>query len=439
MRWRASEAAEAVGGALRGPDVPFDGAVIDSRQVQGGELFVPVPVPVAAQDGHDYVQAALGAGAAAYLTARPPEGGCAIVVADTIRALTDLGAAARRRLPDRVVGITGSAGKTSTKDLLAAALAGRFRTAASPRSYNNGIGVPLALLGAADRTEAVVVEMGARGAGHVAELCRLARPTVGIVTNVSAAHTELFGTVDDVARAKGELVEALPAHGTAVLNAGDPRVAAMADRTDAKVLRFGEGGDIRAEHVQLDEELRPSFVLRSPWGDGKARLSVRGEHQVANALAAAGAALVCGAQLAVVLDGLAHAAASPWRMQLEHSASGALVLNDAYNANPASTAAALRALARLPARRRVAVLGPMAELGERSDADHRAVAALAGELGVDIVAVGTAAYGVDAVPDGDAARAWLGALAEGDAVLVKGSRVAGLEKLAEALVHEAGA
>ena len=423
--------AEAAGGDLAGPEVEVDGATVDSRAVRGGELFVPV---VAARDGHDFVPAALAAGAAAYLTSRPPVGGTAVVVADTAAALTRLGAAARARLPDRVVGITGSVGKTSVKDLLAAVLARPFRTAASPRSFNNELGLPLTLLNAPADAEAVVLEMGARGRGHIAALCEVARPTVGVVTTVGMAHTELFGSVEEVAVAKGELVEALPPSGTAVLNADQPLVAAMAGRTRATVVRFGAAGDVRAEHVEVGDDLRARFTLVSPWGAVPVRLAARGEHQVANALAAAAAAVAAGATLDDVAAGLSEAAVSAWRMELVTAPSGAVVLNDAYNANPVSTAAALRSLARLPARRRVAVLGGMAELGEGSAAAHREVGDLARSLGVRIVAVGAPDYGGEDVPDLAAALAALGPVGEGDAVLVKGSRVHGLERLAETLV-----
>jgi UDP-N-acetylmuramoyl-tripeptide--D-alanyl-D-alanine ligase len=431
VRFRASEVAAAVGGRLAGPDVEVSGATVDSRSVRGGELFVPV---VAARDGHEFVPDALAAGAAAYLTARPPVGGTAVVVEDTAAALTRLGAAARARLPDRVVGVTGSVGKTSVKDLLAAVLGRHFRTAASPRSFNNELGLPLTLLDAPDDAEAVVVEMGARGRGHIAALCEVARPTVGVVTTVAMAHTELFGSVEEVALAKGELVEALPPAGTAVLNAANPLVAAMASRTRAAVVRFGDGGDVVAERVTVGDDLRAAFTIVSPWGTVDVRLAARGEHQVANALAAAAAAVAAGVTLDDVAAGLGEASLSPWRMELSTARSGAVVLNDAYNANPASTAAALRSLARLPARRRVAVLGAMAELGEGSAAAHREIGELARSLGIRVVAVGAPEYGGEDVTDPAAALAALGPVGEGDAVLVKGSRVYGLERLAAAVL-----
>jgi UDP-N-acetylmuramoyl-tripeptide--D-alanyl-D-alanine ligase len=434
---RTSEVAEATGGRLAGPDVDVSGATIDSRSVVGGELFVPV---VAARDGHDFVAAAVAAGAAAYLCSRPVAGAepaTAVEVDDTVAALAALGAHVRDRLArtvdGRVVGITGSVGKTSVKDLLAAALAARWRSAASAGSFNNELGVPLTLVGAPGDVEALVVEMGSRGRGHVAALCAVARPTVGIVTRVAAVHTETFGTLDDVAVAKAELVEALPPDGVAVLNAADPRVAAMAGRTEARVVTFGDGADVRAEDVRVDDGLRPAFRAATPWGTADVRLAVRGVHMVDNALAALAAAAACGVPLDAAAGALGRAGLSRWRMDLTTLPSGARLLNDAYNANPASMAAALRALAALDAGRRIAVLGVMAEIGEASDAEHRAVGELARELGVEVVAVGVEAYGGTEVADLAAAVEALGELGPRDAVLLKGSRVAGLERMVNLL------
>jgi UDP-N-acetylmuramoyl-tripeptide--D-alanyl-D-alanine ligase len=436
MRLRCSDLAAAVGGRLQGPDVAVDGAAIDSRTVRAGQLFVPV---VAARDGHEFVADALAAGAAAYLTSREPVGGTAVVVEDTVRALQGAGRLARDRLPGPVVGVTGSVGKTSVKDLLTGVLRRVRATAASERSFNNELGVPLTLLGAPDATEVAVVEMGARRIGHIAALCAIAAPNVGVVTRVAAAHTEVFGSLEAVAQAKGELVEALPVDGTAVLFAGDPRVAAMERRTRARVLPFGDGGEVTAEGVTLDDELRPRFTLRTPWGSAPdVRLATRGLHQVDNALAAAAAALACdlGLDVVDVAEGLGTAELSPWRMDLATAPGGARILNDAYNANPASTGAALRSLAALPAERRHAVLGVMAELGEDEAREHALIGSLAAELGIRVLAVGTDAYGVEEVVDGiDAAVVALGPLGAGDAVLVKGSRIAGLETLAERLLE----
>jgi UDP-N-acetylmuramoyl-tripeptide--D-alanyl-D-alanine ligase len=431
------EVARVLAAKLHGADVIVRGAAIDSRRIAGGELFVPI---VAERDGHDFVLSALAAGAAAYLTAHGPLAGVdapAIEVSDTAAALLELGRHARSRLPERVVAITGSVGKTSTKDLLRAVLSGTWHTVANEASFNNELGVPLTLLGAPDAVEAVVVEMGARGPGHIRTLCDVARPTVGVVTVVQGAHLELFGDLEAVAAAKGELVEALASDGVAVLNADDHRVAAMASRTEATVVTFGEAGDVRAEGVRLDAELRPSFHLRSPWGDADVALAARGRHQVVNALASAATGLALGVHPEAVAAALHTAALSSMRMQLDVTASGLRVLNDAYNANPTSMRAALEALAALGARRRVAVLGVMAELGPGGDAEHLAIAAQAAELGIRVVAVDAAAYGpsVEHVASVDAALASVADLGEGDAVLVKGSRVAALERVAARLAN----
>lgn len=437
MRFTTAEVADVTGGEVFGRPTEVDGVSIDSRQVQAGELFVPM---VAERDGHDFIGAALSAGAPAYLTSGPIEAGTAIRVADTAAALQALGAYARRRLPDRVVGITGSVGKTSLKDLLAAAVGATWSTTASVGSFNNELGVPLTLTNAPEGTECTIVEMGARGLGHIAMLCGLARPTIGIVTMVAGVHLEQFRTIDDVAQGKSELVASLPAHGTAVLNADDERVAAMASRTDAQVVTFGTAGagDVQAEAITLDDELHPSFQLRSPWGNAAVRLGVAGGHQVTNAVGAAAAALAMGASVESVAEGLGRGRLSAMRMDLRRTASGALVLDDSYNANPTSMRGALEALAALPVRRRIAVLGTMHELGHDRDALHAATADHARQLGVTVISVSEDAYGIaepDAVDDVGAALDRLHALglADGDAVLVKASRSAGLDAVAAAL------
>ena len=439
MRFTAAEVAGVVGGELFGADVGIDGVSTDSRALRAGELFVPL---VAERDGHEFVRAAVAAGAAACLARRDrlaelgSIGVPLVAVADTEAALRALGAAARARFGGRVVGITGSVGKTSTKDLLAAVLAGVGAVHASPASFNNAIGVPLTLLGVSGTERALVAEIGTNAPGEIAALAALARPEVGVVTAVAAAHTEAFGTVDAVAREKAALVEALPGSGAAVLNADDPRVAAMAARTEAQVVTYGlEGGDVRAGDVTLDGGLRASFELLTPWGRAPVRLAAAGLHTAHNALAASAAALILGVDLAAVADGLRRAELSPWRMAVHTAPSGALVINDAYNANPASAAAALRALAAAPVQRRIAVLGVMAELGDRHAAEHAAVAALAADLGIEVLAVAEDTYGTATVPHADAALAALEPLGPDDAVLVKGSRVAGLETLAAALIE----
>jgi UDP-N-acetylmuramoyl-tripeptide--D-alanyl-D-alanine ligase len=432
VRFRASDVAAATDGRLIGPDVALDGASFDSRTLRPGQLFVPV---VGTRNGHDFIAAAIAAGAPAYLTAGDRvRGATAIEVADTAAALLRLAQWARHRLDTaRVIGVTGSVGKTSVKDLAASVTAQRWRTASAERSYNNEQGLPVTILNAPDDTEALVLELGMRGFGEIARLSEVGRPTIGVVTLVAEAHTERVGGVEGVARAKAELVESLPPDGVAVLNADQPLVVGMARRTSARVVTFGTaGGEVRAVEVRLDDAARARFTLVTPAGDVDVALGVPGLHMVTNAAAAAAVGLALDVALGEIAAGLAAARLSPWRMALERTTSGAWVLNDAYNANPTSMRAALDALAALPARRRIAVLGVMAELRDPVAA-HRAIADHAASLGITIVAVGTELYGVEAADD---ALDALGSVGRGDAVLVKGSRVAGLEHLAHRLVGE---
>ena len=446
MRWTLTEIAAATGGRLRGDgSTEVEGVTQDSRDVKPGMLFVPL---VAERDGHDFIADAVAAGASAYLSAREPSvpGAAAVRVDDTMAALTALAREARRRLGTvPVVGITGSVGKTTTKDLLSAVLGRDRRVWASARSFNNEIGVPITLLAAPDGTEAVVAEMGSRGPGHIAELCRIARPTMGVITTVGLSHTSELGSLAAVVSAKQELVESLPAAddgGVAFLNAGVPEVAAMAAATEARVVTFGDGGQVRARSLELDDDLTPRFVLHSPGGEIEVALGARGVHSVENALAAAAVGLELGVPLVDVAAGLATPTLSPLRMEVVRTAEGARLLNDSYNANPLSMRAALHALAALPAERRIAVLGTMAELGDFEADEHAAAASLADRLGITLVAVDAPGYssgegtvieatGIDGAA---AALSELGGLDADDAVLVKGSRVAGLERLAARLV-----
>ena len=431
MRFRLSEIAAAVDGTVVGDDVEVDGVTIDSRDVGPGQLFVPI---VAERDGHDFIEAALAAGSSAFLSAKSVTSGPAVEVGDTGTALRSLGVLSRSRLAGPVIGVTGSVGKTSAKDLLCSVLGTELRCAASLRSFNNELGVPVTLANAPDESEVAIIELGARGIDHIARLCKVAMPTIGVVTRIAAVHTSEFGSIDEVAVAKGELVEALPSDGLAVLNADDPMVAALAARTRAKCLTYGRTGDVRHGDITLGDDLRPQFELITPVGSIRVELSVAGLHQVSNALAAAAVAQHLGVSLAHIAEGLATAELSPWRMEVARTKSGAVVINDSYNANPTSMRAAFDALSAIPAGRRIAVIGEMAELGATSDADHRAIGAEAVDRGFEVIAVGTD-YGVGiGVDDVDAAMSELGPVGEGDAVLVKASRVASLELMARALL-----
>jgi UDP-N-acetylmuramoyl-tripeptide--D-alanyl-D-alanine ligase len=294
-------------------------------------------------------------------------------------------------------------------------------------------------------TRYLVLETSARGLGHIRELTEIAPPRFGVVLNVGSAHLGEFGSREAIAQAKGELVEALPADGVAILNADDPLVAAMAIRTSARVVTFGSSADVRASDVRLDDLGRPRFTLHAHEATAEVTLRLSGEHQVANALAAATVALECGMPLPDVAAALSEATPrSKWRMEITERPDGVLVINDAYNANPESMRAALTELTRIGRRRGArtwAVLGAMAELGDVTVEAHEALGELAVGLGVSrLVAVGEAAsaigHGAEWVPDADTAIALLRKeVAPGDVVLVKASRAIGLERVALELVR----
>ncbi|MEV4755512.1 UDP-N-acetylmuramoyl-tripeptide--D-alanyl-D-alanine ligase [Micromonospora sp. NPDC049559] len=446
------------------PDTRITGTVeFDSRKVAPGGLFVAFPGEKV--DGHDYASGAVAAGAVAVLGTREVAGVPMVLVEDALTALGALARAVLDRLPAlTVVGLTGSSGKTTTKDLIAQLAARLGPTVAPPGSFNNELGHPYTALQAGPRTRYLVLEKGARGIGHVRYLCEIAPPRIGVVLNVGVSHIGEFGSQDAIAIAKGELVEALPEDGVAVLNADDPRVRAMATRTRARVVRYGEAdyADVRAVDVTLDERGRPSYTLvvrgSSAGADFTApvRLGLSGAHQVGNSLAAAAVALELGmspADLPAALGELRLV--STRRMDVFDRADGVTVIDDSYNANPASTAVALRALAEVGrGRRTLAVLGYMAELGEFERDGHEEVGRLAAELGVDRLFV----VGEPAAPIHDGAssvqtwggmsvlvtdqaaavEALSGELRPGDVVLVKGSRYRTWE-VADALRAEAAA
>jgi len=432
MRFTTTQVTQIVNGKLEGKDINLDGVTQDSRTATANCLFVPL---VAERDGHNYIENAIATGATAYLTNGPKyTDAVSIEVADTASALLQLGEAARTSIKSPVIGITGSVGKTSVKDLTTSVLTQRGLTHSSPRSFNNEIGVPLTLLNTPEEATAVVVEMGARHVGDIKQLCSVSRPDIGIITTVGAAHTELFENIETVGKAKGELIEGLPSEGCAILNADSKEVMKQASRTRAQVLTFGEKGEIRASGIELDSELQPSFQIESPWGRQEVKLKVSGKHMVKNALAASAAGLFLGMELPEIAFGLSEGTLSPARMQLETASSGFLVINDAYNANPVSTKAALEALASLnKSGRKVAVLGLMAELGDDAREFHEEVAAYAHSLGLDLLTVGTDLYGQ--TPENDIDQSLAG-LTTGDAVLVKGSLVAGLQSLAQRLLEK---
>jgi len=448
-----------VAAAVAGSVIVSGPVVVDSRLAVPGALFAALPGERV--DGHDFAATAVEAGAVAVLAARPiadVSGVPVIVVRDVIGALGALARAVLDRLPSAtVVGITGSSGKTSTKDLTAQLVERLGPTIAPEGSLNNEIGLPLTVLRADESTRYLVLEMSARGIGHIAYLCDIAPPRIGAVLNVGRAHAGKFGSINAIAKAKGELVEALPAEGTAILNADDPNVAAMARRTAARVVTFGlaADADIRATDIGLDDLGRGSFRMTMPGGSADVRLRLHGRHHVSNALAAAAIAAELGLDVAAIADALSNATAhSKKRMELTRRPDGVLVINDAYNANPDSTRAAIETLAHLigQGRRGFAVLGYMAELGDIADESHQEAGMLAARAGVH----GLIAVGEQAAPVLTGARAqpgWAGEaiaapnalaaievlenrLRPGDVVLVKASNAAGLWEVADGLLAE---
>ena len=450
---RLSSVATLTGGRLVGEDRDVSGVSIDSREVRAGDLFVALSGERA--DGHEFLHQAFEAGAAGALVQREGAfGGPAVIVDDTGRALLALAADERRGLQATVVGITGSTGKTSVKDLTSAVLATRFRVHASPRSFNTEVGVPITLLSAEPDADVVVCEMGSRGRGHITLLTDAARPQVGVVTNVGVAHMEMFGSRQAVADAKAELVESLPGDGIAVLNADDPVVREFDRRTRARVLRFGiaSDADVRGDDLTLDRDGRPSFTMVTPAGTERVELPVAGEHMAWNALAAAACGIALGLTAGECAAGLKEARVSPWRMEVLEAPSGFRILNDAYNANPASMAAALRAARVMAGNGRcIAVLGEMAELGSIAPEEHGRVGELVARLGIErLITVGEAAdaIAVSAVREGvepervtrcstaeEALESLLAEVRRDDLVLVKASRAVGLERLAERLME----
>jgi UDP-N-acetylmuramoyl-tripeptide--D-alanyl-D-alanine ligase len=453
----ASEIVDCLGSLLQqerpGEARRFRGVAVDSRRVGKGDLFVALPGE--RQDGHAFVADAVARGARGVLVRELPEalpaGVAAFVVPDTLLALQRLAAGRRDRRHAKVIGITGSVGKTTTKELVAGVLSTRYRVLKSEANYNNEVGLPLTLLRLTERHQRAVLEMGMYALGEIRTLCEIARPQIGIVTNVGPSHLERLGSLEAIAAAKAELPESLPPHGFALFNADDPLVRAMADRTRAQPLFYGlaGGADVRATEIASRGLDGVSFRLH--WGGASAQVetSLPGRHIVSNALAAAAAGLADGMTLAEVAGALA-AAQVPLRIQVHRARGGGTILDDTYNASPASVSAALDLLAEIPGRR-IAVLGDMAELGAASREGHLAVGRRAAETADVIHAVGEQAgliaqaareaghRDVHHWPTKEAACEAIAAdLRPDDVVLLKASRAIALETLLEALKERDG-
>lgn len=454
--WSLERVAEAVGGrVVNDPDQAVVTSVVsDSRDVRPGSLFVAIPGERV--DGHDFVSQTLQQGAMATLSSRDVPGP-AVMVDDSVEALGRLARAYRDSLTNiTVVALTGSSGKTTTKDLLSVVLATAGETVSPKGSYNSEVGLPLTILECEESTRFLILEMGMRGFGHIDYLCGIGRPDIAGLINVGSAHLGMVGSREGIARAKGEIFDALPASGRAIANADDALVMSQADRSTAPVLTFGEsaGSDVRFSDVRIDGEARPSFDIHYREDSAHVDLRIAGEHQAANATAAAAMAIAAGLPLPDIAQALSSAQAlSKWRMEVHHRPDGVTIINDAYNANPESMRAALKALVAMGRDRRTwAVLGAMGELGEDAVEEHDSLGRMVVRLDVNkLLAVGDAtrplflaaslegSWGEEAawVPDTEAAIALLNQQLEpGDVVLIKASRAVGLERISDALLGE---
>jgi len=459
LSWSVEEIAGACAGRVRGEgSVTLEGVSTDTRTLSSGQLFIALQGE--SYDGHDFLEEAVARGAAAALVCRnghAPVSVPTIRVDDTVRALGALAAVHREAFQGPVIAITGSNGKTTTKEMCAEILAaGGARVRRSPGNLNNHIGLPLSVLALEETDQALVVELGMNHAGEIDALARIASPTVGAIIQVAPAHLGLLGSIDAIARAKGELFDHIRAGGTAVINADDTRVCAQGERFSGRHLRFSSAHDaeFRAE-LEPDEGARCAFRLSSPAGECRVALRVPGRHLVQNALCAAACAWASGMLGAQPLDairmGLERFEALSGRMRVIDAAGGLRVIDDSYNANPLSVEVALRALHSLHSQgAAVSVIGDMLELGADAEKLHAAVGQLAARLGVDVViGVGPlAAHTVrsareagvretHAVSDSSAAAAVVRRLTpSGGTVLVKGSRSMHLERVVAALTEK---
>lgn len=440
LQWTLGAVAAATGGRVVGDASTVITSVgTDSRAVEAGCLFVAIGGE--RFDGHDFAPTAMAAGAAAVLVEPRPnlEATPRVEVGHTLTALRDLAAMRRNELTMPVVAVTGSSGKTSTKDLLATVLPG---AAVSQRSFNNEIGVPLTVLATPAEAPFLVVEVGSRGKGHIEWLMPAVRPDVAIITNLGVVHLETFGSEAVLADAKFELIEALTESGTAIVPDDEARLHRIHRGQTVTFGATSEAG-VRVTDLQVGDDARASFTLGAGESAATVRLALPGVHQALNAAAAVAAALAVGVDFDVAVAGLAEAQGSPWRMEI-HPGS-VTVVNDAYNANPDSVAAALETVSAMPGRH-IAVLGEMAELGPVAEAEHLRIGRMAGDLGFAAVVVvgddpgiarGAGRIARSVSDTATASRVVRGFLREGDVVLVKASRAVGLEGLAMELVEEA--
>ncbi|HEX6488203.1 MAG TPA: UDP-N-acetylmuramoyl-tripeptide--D-alanyl-D-alanine ligase [Candidatus Dormibacteraeota bacterium] len=435
MRYSLADVARVAGGRYSGEPLEVDAYATDSRRASAGTLFFALKG--AELDGHDFVADAAARGATGVVVERPLDIAAPQVVVDsTWEALFALAADALHATGPLAVGVTGSNGKTSTKDFVAAALGGRYRALKTEGNLNTETGVPLTLLRLEPGVHtALVAEMGMQGPGEIARLAKLVQPAIGVITVIGTVHLEFFPSREDLARAKGELLEALPPDGVAVLNADDPYTELLRSLTTARIVTFGgEGAD-----YAVQDYVGSTFSVRGH----EVHLQLPGRHQALNAAAALAVAEAAGVPLAEAAPRLAEVAPAKGRMREVRAARGFTILDDSYNASPESMEAAFAVVAEHPGRRRLAVLGEMRELGALAGPEHERIGRLAKDVfdGVAVVDTGEAgklatAAGAELVPDAEAARLWVQEHAgEGDLVLVKASRGVALERLVDALVE----
>jgi len=450
LLFTAADIAAVTGGRLLqgSPATPVSGFAYDSRKVRPGDCFVAMPGERV--DGHDFAAAAVAGGAVCVLAERPVEapGAAVVLVPDSLLALGQLGRAHRLRFSLPVVGITGSVGKTTTKEMVAAALSARLRVFRTAGNLNSEVGLPITLMDLDETHQAAVLEMGMRALGEITYLASIALPRIGVVTNVGETHLELLGTVENIALAKSELVRALPADGAAVLNADDPRVAAMASVGPGRVWFYGFGahgrGDcwVTARDVRRDGETGQRFRLVTSAGEAEVSLPAPGRHNILNAMAAAAVALELGLTPEEAAAGLALYQPAGSRMRVLH-AGGVRILDDTYNAAPVSVIAALEVMREMAGSGRcIAVLGDMFELGAGAVAGHRRVGEAAGRLADLVLCVGDLSREIAAAAGAKGRHfptkahlmdALLGLVQSGDTVLVKGSRGMAMEEIVAAL------
>jgi UDP-N-acetylmuramoyl-tripeptide--D-alanyl-D-alanine ligase len=445
MRLSLSQIAEVIG-AEPAIDLEVSGYSIDTRTLEPGDLFFALRGET--HDGHEFVEAAFEKGAISAVVDRDTPGLPVLRVADSLAALQALGAWARQKWDQPVIAITGSAGKTSTKDVIARLLSVGLKTGRTVGNYNNHIGVPLSILRLPDDAEVAVLEMGMNHAGELRDLAAIAKPEIGVVTNVGYAHIEFFESIDAIAAAKRELIESLPEEGIAVLNADDPRVARMGDLHHGRTVRFGlsEDADVRAQDVRFSEQGTRFAACGTQF-----ETPLAGVHGVRNILAGIAVAQVFGIQPGQLREAVRTLA--PGKMRGERTVhKGITIINDSYNSNPDAVRSMLDVLRELPARRKIAVLGEMLELGRWAEPLHRDIGGYVAECGVSVLVGirGAARYMVDAAMNSghavdaayffndpvEAGAALAGIAEAGDAVLFKGSRGTRVERALETFLEK---